>query len=102
MAQVTFTPTEAMQVTLRPRVFKVELGPIGFQGPQGTPGTDGTNGTAAATGYTYAGLPSPGTPGRFARVTDGTKGLYFDTGTAWSRIGPTVRGKDFGVVFSTI
>lgn len=38
MSLVTFAPTDAMQVTLRPRIYKVDLGKVGYQGPQGPPG----------------------------------------------------------------
>lgn len=38
MSLVTFAPTDAMQVTIRPRIYKVDLGPVGFQGGQGPTG----------------------------------------------------------------
>lgn len=38
MATVTFEPVNATQVTIRPRIYKVDIGKVGFQGPPGPPG----------------------------------------------------------------
>ncbi len=49
--------------------------------------------------YTLATLPTPGTVGRIARVTDSTRGLWTDTGTAWLAInGRVANVLDFGAV----
>jgi hypothetical protein len=47
--------------------------------------------------YTKAGLPSPGTPGDLARVSDSTRGLWMDTGAAWAPLNAeTVNVREFG------
>ena len=49
--------------------------------------------------YTRAGLPTPGIPGRNARVTDSTRGLWTDTGTKWIPLGAGYANVlDFGAV----
>ena len=47
--------------------------------------------------YTIATLPSAGTAGRLARVTDGARGIWMDNGTEWIKINPNIDPKDFGV-----
>lgn len=98
MSLVTFAPTDAMQVTIRPRIYKVDIGKVGFTGPVGPQGNAGTSTTPS---YTYATLPA-GSAGDIARVTDLNRGIYRHNGTRWIRIeGPIVRAEEFGVVFST-
>lgn len=47
--------------------------------------------------YTKAGLPSPGSAGRIARVTDDARGLWIDTGTQWVALnGGVLNVKMFG------
>lgn len=47
--------------------------------------------------YTKAGLPSPGTPGDLARVSDSVRGLWMDTGAAWASIAAeSVNVREFG------
>lgn len=47
--------------------------------------------------YTKANLPSPGTPGRLARVTDNVRGLWMDQGNQWFGIGgEVINVREFG------
>src|SRR5688500_6076690 len=46
---------------------------------------------------TKSGLPSPGTAGSLARVSDSTRGLWMDTGTLWFALsGAVVNVREFG------
>lgn len=48
-------------------------------------------------GYAQASLPTAGTAGRLARVTDGVRGLWMDQGSQWFGInGEVVNVKEFG------
>lgn len=47
--------------------------------------------------YTKAGLPAAGTAGRLARVTDGIRGIWKDTGTEWVSVTGHADVRDFGV-----
>jgi hypothetical protein len=48
---------------------------------------------------TLAGLPSPGTAGRLARVTDDIRGLFYDNGIAWNRVAPHFYNvREFGIL----
>lgn len=58
---------------------------------------NGGTGLANTTGYTKAGLPAAGTAGRIARVTDDARGLWHDTGTAWTSVSSNAANVfDFG------
>ena len=59
---------------------------------------DGTHQALVITlaSYTQAGLPAAGTAGRLARVTDGIRGIWKDTGTAWVSITGYADVSDFG------
>ncbi|MFY9586677.1 MAG: glycosyl hydrolase family 28-related protein [Actinomycetota bacterium] len=48
--------------------------------------------------YTVATLPAAGTAGRLARVTDGIRGVWIDTGTQWHSITGHADVRDFGAV----
>jgi len=50
--------------------------------------------------YTIAGLPAAGTAGRLARVTDGIRGIWKDTGTAWVSVTGEADVADFGAFAS--
>jgi hypothetical protein len=48
---------------------------------------------------TFGSLPSPGTPGSLARVTDQTRGLWMDQNTHWSQVGGgVVNATDFATL----
>lgn len=95
MSLVTFAPTEAMQVTLRPRVYKVDIGKVGFTGPTGP---QGNAGTSTAPSYTKAAMLALGSPtaGDIVRVTDDIRGLWTYTGTQWKSITGWADVTDFG------
>lgn len=49
--------------------------------------------------YTRAGLPTPGTSGRLARVTDGVRGIWLDQGAQWFPLNGAVYSvQEFGAV----
>jgi hypothetical protein len=49
--------------------------------------------------YTLGTLPSPGTPGSLARVTDSTRGIWMDQNTNWSQVGAgVVNAADFATL----
>jgi hypothetical protein len=48
--------------------------------------------------YAIASLPAAGTAGRLARVTDGIRGIWKDTGTAWVSVTGYADVADFGAV----
>lgn len=58
--------------------------------------TQGGTGTDMTTGYTQSGLPAAGTAGRLARVTDGIRGIWIDTGTRWKSVTGHADVTDFG------
>ncbi len=45
--------------------------------------------------YPKAALPPAGTPGRLARVTDGVRGIWIDTGTEWKPLFYMANSRDF-------
>lgn len=95
MSLVTFAPTEAMQVTLRPRIYKVDIGKVGFTGPTGPTGPPGTSTAPSYTKAAMLALPSP-TAGNIVRVTDDIRGLWMYTGTQWKSITGWADVTDFG------
>jgi Pectate lyase superfamily protein len=57
----------------------------------------GGGGPATALVSTKAGLPTAGTAGRLATVTDNVRGLWMDTGSQWvSTAGEVINVKEFG------
>lgn len=89
MSLVTFAPTDAMQVTIRPRIYKVDIGKVGFQGPQGLPGT------ANATSSTRAGLGTP-TLGAMKLLSDNSRHLAIGDGDQYRILSEKLNPKFFG------
>ncbi len=52
----------------------------------------------AVTNSTQAALPTAGTAGRLARVTDSTRSLWMDSGTQWFQLTNAVNALEFGCV----
>lgn len=111
MSLVTFAPTVPTQVTLRPRVYKVDIGKVGFQGPQGIPGPSSDrfvsvkdspynalgNGAADDTAAIVAAKTAAGTDGMliFPKGTYLHTGLEADiAGQTWVMWGATLKLKD--------
>lgn len=68
-----------------------------LRGPAGPAGPAGAAGPASVSPYATASLPTPGTAGRLAKLTDATQTLVMDTGSQWFDVpGGVYNVKAFG------
>jgi hypothetical protein len=111
MGLATFIPVDPAQVTIRPRIYKVDIGKVGFQGPTGPTGASSDRFISVkdapynAAGNGVADDTSAIDAAKVAAGTDGTlifpKGTYLVTGLEadvagqnWLMWGATLKLKD--------